>query len=294
TNAVSADIAIVSHAPDELSPSATVRIAGVGGGKIAAELQVPDRAFDPDAWRRLGRDALRSATVRVDEIPIDPGLLGRFGVTAGLRGKLRLAVDVGAGARENRLALDARQLRGGVLDRPIHVHVDAVTAPHHVHGLLAARSGKLALVTIDGDIAAGIDALTTSAPITATLRIPAASAPALLAVFGRSDVTSGTVDGTIAIAGTLGAPTVDAKLGAHDVHAIGPGGKSIQVLTELAIDAKWDGTAGKLTMTAAESGGGSMRLVATGSPKQLAAATATLDATKLDVEPITVFAPNIT
>jgi translocation and assembly module TamB len=88
-------------------------------------------------------------------------------------------------------------------------------------------------------------------------------------------------------------PAVVAKLGAHDVHATGISGKQVQTLTQLAIDASWDGTAGKLAMTAAQSDGGALKLVATGNPRALAAATATIDATRLDLEPITAFAPGV-
>src|SRR6185369_169092 len=110
------------------------------------------------------------------------------------------------------------------------------------------------------------------------------SAPRLLAVLGNTQVTEGTFEGQIAIAGTVASPTGDATIIARGI-GVPPagGGVKLQSLRELQLRAQWDGTAGKITIHGAESGPGTLDLVVNGRPDQLAAVTSQLRAHQPDL-----------
>ena len=63
------------------------------------------------------------------------------------------------------------------------------------------------------------------------------------------------------------------------------------MLTALHVDASWDGQAGKVHITGAEEGKGSLVIDASGRPDQLTSVRATLKITNFDIAPIAVFLP---
>ena len=125
-----------------------------------------------------------------------------------------------------------------------------------------------------------------------TIEIPTLAAREIVALFGRTDVAGGTVDGKIAIAGTIGTPTMQAKLEAQDIAiAARLSGQAPPKLEHLEIDGTWGGAAGELHISGSEAGGGSLKVDAQGRPDRLAELTATVEADKLDITPFATFAP---
>jgi len=130
-----------------------------------------------------------------------------------------------------------------------------------------------------------------TAKLEATATIPDASAPAFLGTFGRTQVIGGRLSGTVDVAGTIAKPTVRARLAGTDLKVPpGPRGKPIKVIKRLSIDGKWDGDAGTLAVDATEEGG-SLSLLAHGSPKHLEQGGVSLVAKDFDLVPLLVFAP---
>ena len=297
---VTAALDLAQNARDELTPRLTVTAEGLGNATAQAELAMPDRPFDPAAWRRLGRDALRGASARIEGIAIDPALLDRLGVASELRGRAGAAIDLGPAARTAQLVVDVGELRGGPLDQPIDVHVTAALDERETTASIGVGQHGASLVELDGRLpvslvdvlerrgrAAGRDT-----PLQATARLTSTDAARLLAVFGRTEITSGRIDGSVELTGTLGAPKATVRLAASQL-TIPPGlhNKPVRVVEHLAIDGAWDGTTARVTVDGAESDGGVLQLAAQVRPDRLRDGTATVKATRFDLVPLLVFAP---
>jgi len=69
-----------------------------------------------------------------------------------------------------------------------------------------------------------------AAALSGTVTIPHVPAVTLMGVLGTSQITGGTLDGTIKLGGTVTTPTVDAKLVAREVR--GPPGGGTPALAE--------------------------------------------------------------
>ena len=285
----------------EIVPKLTVTAEHVGGGTVAARLTMPDRVFDPAAWRQLGRGALRGATVRVADFPFDPAMLDRFGIHSELRGRLGVAVDVGEAGRTVQATIDVGQLRGGQIVQPIDIRLAAGADDRATSSTLtvATRGGKL--IELSAKLPLSLARLSElradpaaarNTPLAATAQLASVDAARLMAVFGRSEITGGTIDGKVVLGGTLGAPTVTANLVAAQLKVPpGPLGKPIRTVERLAITGSWSGGEAKLDVDGRESEGGTLRITALAHPDRLADGTLTVKATRFDLVPLLVFAP---
>jgi hypothetical protein len=297
---VTAVLDLSQNAAAELTPRLTVNAQGTGSLAAQAELAMPDRPFDPAAWRRLGLGALRGATLRAEGIAIDPALLGRFGVTTELRGRAGVAIDLGAAARTAQAVVDVGELRGGPISQPIDVHVTATLDDRATTAAVSVGSHGASLVEVEGQLPVSlIDVLDRrgraagrDTPLAATARLTSSDAARLLAVFGRTEVTSGRIDGSVELTGTLGAPKATARVVATQLALPpGPQGKPMRVVERLAINGSWDGATARLDVDGTESPGGSLRLTAAVRPDRLRDGTLTVHASRFDLVPLLVFAP---
>jgi hypothetical protein len=297
---VTAALDLAQNARAELTPRLTVTAEGIGNATAQAELAMPDQPFDPAAWRRLGRDALRGASARVEGVAIDPALLARLGVKSELRGRAAAAIDLGPAARTAQVVVDVGELRGGPLDQPIDVHATATLDERATTATIGVGQHGASLVEVEGRLPVSLvdvlerrgQAAGRDTPLQATAKLTSTDAARLLAVFGRTEITSGRIDGTVELSGTLGAPKATVRVAASDL-AIPPGphNKPVRIVERLAIDGAWDGTTARVTVDGTESGGGVLQASAQVRPDRLRDGTATVKATRFDLVPLLVFAP---
>jgi autotransporter translocation and assembly factor TamB len=297
TGGVSADLQISQTAPDELAPSLVARIDGIGGIRANARIGIPDRVFDPAAWRALGRGALRSASLRVDRVALDPGLFDRFNITTQLRGQLSIAAEVSEAAKSAQLSILVEQLRGDPIAQPVDLQFVAAIDDKAASAMLSIHSKTVTLLDLKAKLPVTVDQLLANPkavrdlPLDLTAAIPQTPAAALLAVFGRNEITGGTIQGDVVVAGTLGAPTVKLTVEGRALAVPpGGGGKPVRTIDSLSITGTWDGTTGKVVVDGVQQQG-SLGIVAEGSPKALAMATVALKAKDFDLAPLLAFAP---
>jgi translocation and assembly module TamB len=161
------------------------------------------------------------------------------------------------------------------------------------------QQGKpLTLLELDGKVPVTIAQLrdghtdVKALPLAMTLSLPKTSAPQILNVLGRTDVTTGTLDGKVTVSGTIGKPVVAAHVVGRGIGMRpGPHGKQFQAIQQLTVDASYDEHGGKVTIDGTEDRGGKLRLEAAGSPAALSEATAKITATRFDMSPVLAFAP---
>ena len=304
----------------DLFASWNALLSDVGEANIGVLVTFPVHPFDPVAWKQLGRGVVQSLTASFDDIAIDPAKLAKLGVIAPYSGRADIKIAVGAAASAATMKVDVRGISGGVLVRPIDVHVKATTDGNGTTGaacveravakgapgactqeglavvamapkLLEVKDVKLP-ITFSTWIAAPRTAL--AAKLEATVVVPLQSAPAILALVGRDDFAAnqGTVAGSITIAGTLGRPTGQGAITARAMKLISNVvGRDIPELTELKVAAKWDGASGAVDVTARESNGGTLVAGAVGRPDHLPGVVVNFRAAKLDLAPLTAFLP---
>ena len=107
-------------------------------------------------------------------------------------------------------------------------------------------------------------------PLDATIELKDTSAPGLLAVFGRDQITAGTMTGKIHVTGTIASPIVKAHVVASNlVSRPGSRGRRIPTVKQLALDATYDSHGGKATLVGEEDSGGKLNVTAELSPKHL-------------------------
>jgi TamB, inner membrane protein subunit of TAM complex len=297
---VTAALELGQNTRAELTPRLTATAAGTGTLTAQAELAMPDRPFDPAAWRQLGRAALHGASARVEGVVIDPALLDRLGVASALRGRAAAAIDLGPAARTAQATVDVGALRGGPLDQPIDVHVTASLDDRATTAAVSVGSGGASLVELEGRLPVSLvdvlerrgQAAGRDTPLEATAQLTSTDAARLLAVLGRTEVTSGRIDGAVKLTGTLGAPKATVHLAASQLTIPpGPHNKPVRVVQRLAVDGSWDGATARVTVDGAESEGGALQLAAQVRPDRLRDGTATVKATRFDLVPLLVFAP---
>ena len=291
--------------PTDLKPRLTITATDIGNLTAQADLEVPERWLDPVAWQRLGRGALHSANLRAEDIAIDPAMLDRLGIVTELHGTIGVAVDIGAAGRTAEATVDVAQLRGGPINQPVDLRLTTALGDRATTASFTAASKGGRLVELTGkmplSLADLIDrysearrdpAALRNTPLTATAKLASVDAARLLAVFGRSEVTSGQLDGTVELAGTLARPTVTAQLVATQLKVPpGPRGKPVRTVERLAITGGWDGETAKLDIDGVESDGGTLKLAAVARPDALGDGTLTIKATRFDLVPVLVFAP---
>jgi len=298
---IDAVLELAQPSPFELTPKLSVTAEGVGKALVQADLVAPERLFDPAAWRQLGRGALHGASVRVDDIAFDPAMLARLGLNNELRGKVGVTIDIGEAGRTLQAAITVGELRGGPIVQPIDLQLTAGADDRATTSTLtvATKGGKL--VELTGKLPLSLvqliqlradPAAVRATPLSATAQLASIDAARLLAVFGRSEVTGGKLDGSVVLGGTLGAPTVTAKLVAANLKIPpGPHGKPVRTVERLAITGSWDGETAKLDIDGRESEGGTLRVIGNGRSDKLADGTLTIKATRFDLVPLLVFAP---
>lgn len=291
------DLALAPTNADEVQATLTGKVATIGAFTATARIGTPERLFDPAAWVAQGPHALRGATVRVAAIDVDPALLQRFGITADLRGRVTAAVDVGEAVENAQVSLEIRQLRGDAIAQPVDASFAAAIDDIATTTTVSIRSGSVTLLDVKGKVPLTMTALRANprgaleTPLAITASLPSVPAPKLLAVFGRSEVIGGTIEGKIDVTGTLGAPRATAKLLASQIKVPpGPRNRPIKVIETMTIDATWDGSLAKVNLDAVQQAG-NLKVVAQVNPSALREATATIQAKAFDLSPLLAFAP---
>lgn len=310
----------VSFSPlgKDLFASWNALLSDVGEASIGVRIAFPQYPFDPAAWRQLGRGVVQSLTASFDDIAVDPVKLAKLGITVPYSGRADVRIAVGAAATAATIDVDLRTIEGGALVKPINVHAEATTdATGTVASACVARAkdpggdacakglavasvprlleikGVKVPVTFDAWIAAPKAAL--GATLEGTIAIPSQSAPALMALVGRNvfeNKKDSTLEGTIAVGGTLGKPTGKAAIAVNKLQLISHvEGRTIPELTSMTIDAVWDGVEGDLKVVAKESNKGEMRVTASAKPDRLAEGTGSFKANHLDLAPLAAFLP---
>src|SRR5262249_5662598 len=147
---INAVLELAQTAPTDLRPRLVVTAADIGNLTAQADLEVPERWLDPAAWKRLGRGALRSANLRAEDIAIDPAMLDRLRIKTELRGRIGVAVDIGAAARTAQAVVEVAQLRGGPINQPVDLRTVTGTDEHGVTASFAAASRGSRLLELTG------------------------------------------------------------------------------------------------------------------------------------------------
>ena len=298
---VTAVLDVAQRTPTELTPTLSVTAEGLGRIEAQAQLAVPDRMFDPAAWRRLGRAVLQGASVKADHLTIDPAMLDRLGVVSELRAQLSLAVDVGPAARTLDATVDVAGLRGAPIAQLLDLHFAAKLDDHEATAALDIKAQGAPLLALAGKLPLPLGALLdrnddpgalARTPLDATVTLARVEATRLLAVFGRSEITGGVLDGEVKLGGTLGKPTVKAKLVATGLKVPpGPRGKPVRTVDHLTLTGSWDGTTAKAALDGVESDGGALNLTAEARPAALRDGKITVKAVKFDLVPLLAFLP---
>ncbi|MBA3464567.1 MAG: translocation/assembly module TamB domain-containing protein [Deltaproteobacteria bacterium] len=297
TGLVQGELRIVQTAPDEVQPTLTGRIDTVGNFAVTAKLGMPDHLFDPAAWQALGPKAMRGATARIDNVAVDPAQLERFGIVTTMRGSLNVAAEITEAFRSVQVAVDVRDLRGSPIAQPVQAHFAAAFDEKGGNTTLAIRSGKITLLDMKGAIPMTLTEVRKNprglgaAPLHIMATLPQAPAPQLLALFGRSEITGGTISGTVNITGTIDKPLVVGKITGTNLSVPpGPRNRPVKTIESLVIDGSYDGVYVKLKVDGVQKGG-TLKLVAEANPDELGKATVSIDAKDFDLAPLLAFAP---
>ncbi len=285
-------------APVGLTTKLAARVDDVVNVQADLELALPGRIFDPVAWRALGTNVLSGGTVAVEEVKIDPALLARYKVELPFRARASAVAQIGTGLRTLRVAADIRELVGGPIAHPIEIHAESLAENGAATASIIVRSGQLALLDIRGRAPLVLDHVRKGAllamPIEATATIPQMQAKDVLAIFGRSDLRAGTVEGSAEIHGTPSAPIATGTITTANIETDPsiPGRKS-SVMRDLVVTANYQKGKASADVLGHEDSGGSLHMTVNGDPAQLASMVASLEAAHFDLAPITAFAPGI-
>jgi autotransporter translocation and assembly factor TamB len=297
TGLVNAELRMAQTAPDELQPTLTGKIDTIGTFQIIAKLGIPDHLFDPASWQALGPSAMRGATARIDNVAVDPAQLERFGITTTMRGTVNLAAEVTEAFRSAQMAVDVTDLRGSPVSQPVQVHFAAAFDEKGGNTTFAMRAGKVTLLDAKGTIPMTLVQVRENprglmaAPLQITATLPQTPASQLLGVFGRSEITGGTLSGTINVTGTIDKPLVVGTVTGTKIQVPpGPGNRPIKTVESLVISGSYDGVYVKLKADGVQKDG-SLKLVAEANPDELDKATISIEAKAFDLVPLLAFAP---
>ncbi len=264
---------------------------------VEAGFATPDRIFDPAAWRRLGPGAFRGGMVRAERFAFQPGTLERFGIMSALRGEVSVAAEVEQAMKEVRFAVNLYDLRGGLRAEPVTVTLLGAVDDTATRANAFVRNSGITILQLSGEVPVTLDELrddpqrARSAPLTARARIQQVPARTLMTVIGTSQITGGTLDGTVDVGGTVDTPTLAAKLVARGVTVPSTGTQTTQQIGLLTLAATWDGTSANVTIDADQSKGGRLEIRAAGSPSDLDNVTASIFAKNVDIAPLVAFMP---
>jgi hypothetical protein len=296
---VDSEVTIAAGDNGEVVAALAPRLAEHAVGDGSMRVVLPVHVFDPAAWRTLGRGALVAATLNVTPFAFDETTLARLKIHAPLHGRVEGTIDVAAGAASVTAIADLHDVSGGPLVRPLAAHVEATFDGSEVVATGTVGAGRTTLAELVGHAPITIDQLRAgglrATPIAATIRIPTdVQARDVLALVGRSDVTGGTLGGTVELGGTVAVPTGHGTLTALAI-TIPPSltGRPPSKLDDLVVTARWDGATGELEATAHEPAGGLLKVTARGRPDQPAKLVASLEAARFDIAPFTAFAPGV-
>lgn len=278
---------------------AKAKVGTLGGADAEIRLQIPDRVFDPAAWKALGTGVVHRATVRTTDVAFDGRLLARFGIDAPYAGRANAEILVGTGGSSVDVTATVRGVHGGMIKRNLDVAVTARVDDQGTNATVRVTSGTLMLLDLPDAHSPVTLAAWVAGPraqlgsrISGTMTIPRLPVRELLAVLGRVDVLQGSIEGKVVIGGTVAVPTATASV---DLLAVRVKPRLVSkpppMLTALHLDASWDGKAGKVHLTASEENKGSMVIDASGRPDQLASVKATMKIAKFDIAPLAVFLP---
>jgi autotransporter translocation and assembly factor TamB len=296
-----AELEIDQPAKDRITPVLTIKSQAFGTMVASAELGLPQNVADPEAWQKLGLRAIQSAKLRSDTITIDPAMLERFGIHATMHGTANVTVDLGAGLDTAKITADVKNLHGGKITMPIDGHFEAMLEGKSAKAQFAIKTAKstLMMISVDAKLPKTVEELredplaVREGPLDATIELKDTSAPGLLAVFGRDQITAGTVTGKIQVTGTIASPIVKAHVVASDlVSRPGSRGRRTPTVKQLALDASYDSHGGKATLVGDEDSGGKLNVTAELSPKHLSESSAKLIATNFNLSPMFAFAPD--
>jgi translocation and assembly module TamB len=308
---IQADVKLEQLALDELKATVSAKLdplpAAVaakdvtqdGAARLYADAQfkTPDRLFDVTAWKRLGANAFRGASLRAERLAFQPGTLERLGIVSDLRGELAIGAEVDAGMKAARFSVNLHGLRGGMFAKPIAATVSGVLDDKSSRVIASVHAQNITLMRVSASVPLTLDEMRANpqaartAPLTGTATIEHVPAVTLLGVLGTSQISSGMLDGTVKLGGTVAKPTVDAKLVARDVSVPPESTKQTQSIKILTIAAKWDGERGKVAIDGDQTGGGMLRLRGEGSPADLSKVSASIEAHRLDLAPLVAFMP---
>jgi hypothetical protein len=259
-----------------------------------ASIALPVHPFDPDAWKQLGKRALKSADILVKPIDVDPTLLAKLHVTAPYRARVQGDIKVDEGIDKITVTADVADLSGGHIKQPIAVHTVTALDDKGVQVTTDVTTRNSTLVHVEAHSPLTLDTLTgiRQAMLDGTITIPDANAADLVAVIGRGDVTGGNVGGAFKIGGVIGKPTVDGKVTLSNI-AVAPSisGRKSAVLRELVAKANYDGEYATLDITGTESKDATITIKAHAKPTAWRELTASVQAVNFDVAPATAFAP---
>ncbi len=311
-----------SPAGKDLQARWNALLSEVGEANVNVRLAFPRYPFDPLSWKQLGPGILQSMTATFDDLAIDPSKLEKLGVTAKYSARADAKLSVSAGATSATVDLDLRSIEGDLLARPIDAHVHAATDGSGTtadacvartrdprgdacakHGLSSVSTAVRLLEVSDASVPVTFSTWINAkralpailaTPITGKVVVPSQRAPDYLALIGRTDFDpkKGTIEGSVAIAGTLGKPTGKGKFSIQKLQVLTDiAGRAIPELTDMKVVAGWDGVGGTVDLTTNESNGGTLHASAGGQPEHWVAATGKLEAVTFDLSPLAAFLP---
>ncbi len=306
-----ADLTLTEERPNQLKTSVTARLEPLpeaiaakdvtkdGAARFLAEarFEIPERMFEIAAWQRLGAKAFRGGSLRAERLGFQPGTLERLGIISDLRGELAIGAEIEAGMKVARFSVNLHDLRGGQFAKPVAINVAGVLDERSSRVAMTVHAEGVTLLKLDGLVPVSLADLRADpqaaklAPVIGTASITRVPAKTLMGVLGTSQITGGVLDGSVKFGGTVGKPTVAALLKAYDVTVPPESGEPTQGIKLLTLDAYWDGERGQVEIDADQTKGGKLRIRAAGSPAELAAATASIDASKVDIAPLVAFMP---
>ena len=341
---LTAELAVTQTGPHELTPTIVATLDNVGKVNGRAVVEIPDRLFAPASWRAIGKPALKSANLYLQEVTVDPTMFARFGIVTDLQGKVSAGIEVGPALSSVTVQAGVRDFHGAPIQTPISLGLNAkidahgssavvrigtmpqqLTAADRASPVVLKRALSLIELTTQLPITmaqvVADPAVLTRQPLNVKATIPSIPASQLLGIFGRTDVQSGTISGTVDFkgvfvptvataeqpAGRTFTPDIAVHLAGADIIVIaGPGGRPVPPLELLAIEGHWDGSLGHLDVSGtqgaglANQGGGALHVVAdakrcgvgTCSETQLLeSGSATIEAKTFDLTPVLAFAP---
>lgn len=276
-----------------VTASLVATLRDVATARAEATVAVPRRPFDVEAWARLDEDAIRGASLRVDDLVLDAEASRRLGLAEPLYGRAALLVEIAAGLEGVDATAVVRALRGGPIAAPIDLRLRAVTEDDGVTATLVAGTTNAPGIVV-GEVqvpldlaelrARGADTLT-ALPLDGAIRIEPTSLATVAAIFGRDRRLVGTLDGRIAIGGTVGTPTAELNADLRDAGIGSP------TLEELHVHGTWNGRIASLEVRGRQQDGGALVVDARADLETPEATSVRLRATRFDLAPIAQLGP---